>query len=473
MEFATLIHEPWWSLLQILLVGAGASLLLKVDARALGLRAVAVAWVLGSLLVGATVLACGFAESLIAARWIVGFGALGLLAPVILAIRRNKGIPALDPFLLLVAVAVGTWLVLRQVAWFDMPFEGDEQTIWTSKASAIFDAGGFNDTYRGYLGRAVHHPDYPPLNPLLQLWMRIGQGAEFEGWLRWPTYGFDLAALLYLAGAVRARVEEPVAALLVAGAFAATCIGVQPAEADGMVRLGLLMAVDGAVALLSGRHGIAKMTIPLGLALLVASKHEGSALAVVIALAIVLTRLVARPPLATPGIQRRVVKAFLLPAALVAGIWAWNNALGIGSDLFNPGERRGLFANLIAVGGDRMGTLLHWFTRDFLLAARASSFGLFLAIASTALVCRSAQRADIVMPALTALGGTLLYLLVFLGTPHDLSWHWGTAGPRVLGHLNFVAVLWAATALGVRIEAQRAARAADERGRARSDSSPR
>lgn len=459
--------------MQLLLVGAGACALARTDFRGLGLRAIAVAWVFGSLLVGAAVIACAFANNLTVARWIVGLAALALVVPVAMRFRRPSTPTAGDVVLLLAVAAMAAWLVVRWVSWFDVPLEGDELTIWSSKATALFDAGGVNDTYRSYLGRAVHHPDYPPLNPLLQLWMRIGHGTAIEGWIRWPVHGFDLAALLYLAGAVKARVDGPVAPLLVAGAFAATCIGPHYAESDAMIRLAMLMAADGAAALLTGRDGAARVAFPLGLTLLVASKHEGSALAVVIALAIVLSRLCGRPRVETRGVLRRMVASFAVAAVVVGGVWAWNGALGLGNDLFKPGERQGLMPNLLAVGGERIGTVLDWFAGDFLLAPRKSAFALLLAVASTVLIWRSARRVEVILPALAALGGTALYLLVFLGTPHDLAWHWGTAGPRVLGHLNFVAMLWAAAALGVRLQAQRAARADASCGPDPSDSSRR
>ena len=145
-----------------------------------------------------------------------------------------------------------------------------------------------------------------------------------------------------------------------------------------------------------------------------------------------------------------VTPAFLVGAAVAAAVWGWNASLGLHNDLFRPGDGGGLFSQLVAVGGDRAPDLLRWFGTDYLLAPRASSFLVLLGLASTLLVWRELRDPRVLLPGLVTLGGCALYVLVFLGSPHDIDWHWGTAGPRVIGHVNFAAALWAASALGLR-----------------------
>src|SRR5262249_50100080 len=55
----------------------------------------------------------------------------------------------------------------------DVMVDSDEARIWAAKAKVLFEGGGFGPEFRTavHAQRVVWHPDYPPLNPLLQLWV--------------------------------------------------------------------------------------------------------------------------------------------------------------------------------------------------------------------------------------------------------------------------------------------------------------
>ncbi|MAB89581.1 MAG: hypothetical protein VX913_14390 [Planctomycetota bacterium] len=421
---------------QIFVVGLGLCVVCGWDLRALGLRGPAIAWVVGAFAVAAVVLVAGFAECLVGARVVVGLLSVVLGVSVVLRPAWRARLPRVtvdrtDPVRAALVVVLGAWLLSGWLYSSDYPLTGDEDRIWAARAVAARQAGGFGDGYQAALdveAQQVGHGDYPPLNSLLQLWAMLGAGGDLGNRTRLPILLFDLASLLFLVGLLRMRTRGWLGVLVAVGPFLTVWYGSPTASADRLVALGALMSMSGP-------------TLPLGLALMVCAKHEGAALAAVLAVSLALTRVMARPR--DPWCARNVLSGYLLAGALLAGIWAWNAACGLSNDI----AASGLFTRLIEVGPDRLGVLLAYLWDDFLSAPTASALLLPLAVGASVLRPSSLRHPHVMLPALVASGASLAFFVVFLATPHGLAWHWDTAGPRVFSQLTLVTALWAGCAL--------------------------
>lgn len=454
MELTELLSHPVVSLAEVFVVGAGLLTAFGIDLRRLGLRGVALAWVTGALTVATVVLIAGFGGSFHASRLAVGVMAIALVVVCLLKRAPRVDKPAHThrlPGMALsftVALMVG-WVLFGCARSLDRPLVGDEIHIWWGRARLALQLGGFGPSYSeavGGSGFLIAAPDYPPLNPLLQIWMSIDR--ELSGTImRWPIQMFDIMAILFLAGRLKESVHPGAASLLLAGTFLTSTYALPSSYSDRMVALGVLMAVDGASTVLSGRADQRWISLPIGLALMVASKHEGSALSLVVLLAIGTTMLLARPrPRIGGAATLRLVTAFSLAAAIVAAIWAWNHALGLGNDLLELSPAAG--STGFSARLDRAVTVAGRFFSDFALVPSASGLLLILAVVLSVVRGSIGREVAILVPAATAVGGSVMFLLVYVFTPHNLLWQWESSGSRVLGDLNLVAATWAGAVLG-------------------------
>src|SRR5262245_49252914 len=122
---------------------------------------------------------------------------------------------------------------------------GDEGNLWSMKAKALYvdwPLGVFRDGQR-----AQSHPDYPLLNPLLQAWVYSQLGAVDQFANRVPIQLCTLSLWLATCAAVRRLLSPWLGALLLLpllldAEFRSAC---STAYADGMVALGLVLALDG------------------------------------------------------------------------------------------------------------------------------------------------------------------------------------------------------------------------------------
>lgn len=419
---------------QILVIGLGLCVAAGLDLRALGLRAPAIAWTVGAFAVSAVVLVCGLFGWFPAARVVVGASSVVLVALMAcrtawrgrlprLVVDRVHAIPAI------IALVVGAWLVTGWMYVSDYPLRGDESGIWNARAVVAKDAGGFGSEYQAALdpdAQRIGHPDYPPLNSLLQLWTSLCADEDPGTHVRLPILVFDLVSLLFLVGMLTMRTCGWLGLLIAAGPFLTTWYGSPTASSDRLVALGLLMAMD-------------RRAFPFGVALMVCAKHEGTALALVLAVALAVVAICARPR--EGWSPRRILSGYLVGGGLLTGIWGWNVAYGLTNDVADGG----LFARLLEEGPGRAGTLAEMAWSDFITAPGASALLLPLAVFFSVMRPTALRRPDVMLPALVSLGGTVALLLVFLATPHGLLWHWDTAGPRVLSQVSLVTALWAAT----------------------------
>ncbi len=426
------------------LLAALAPVLLGVLAlRALGLRwrddpLGAAAWsvVLGALVLGAAV-QIALELRLPHAHWwmlpippAVAGWFLGRRADPAPAARSTVGV-GFGAF-----VALGVLLCLAfAAAGMDRPcIEGDEGNIWSLKAKSLL-----VDWPAGFAAAQVHnlHPDYPQLNPLLQAWVYsltgVPEFVQFEN--RWPVQLCDVALFVAVAAALRRRLAAPAAAALAAlvlfePEFHAL---LRTAYADGMVALGLVVAVDGFLRWRDTgdrRHG---WLAGFGLAFALWSKNE------------------AMLHLACAGVAAVIVRArgsrprdlvLLLPAVVViANNAIWNRRHGLASDLFgaNP-TGKSMFALMAEQWPDRVPVLLQ--EALALLVAPGHAHVVFALLAAAAvLVPRALAGRAHALPAL-ALGGAFVGLhVVYVGSFLPLRFHLDTSYTRVLFQLLPAAVV--------------------------------
>lgn len=368
-----------------------------------------------------------------------------------------------------VAVVLALLLTVDRIARADatVVVRGDEAAIWSSRAKALWAAGGLNDAYGAIAAQRVgiEHADYPLLDPLLQLHAFAAAGRVLHVENRLPMQLCGLATLLVLAGGLRRRCHPGLAAVLLLLVATSTRfdLSLRFAEADGMVALGLLVTLDALERFVRQPRRAWLALAGLGLAFTVGAKHEGSllALAVVAGAAAcpafrAALRGAARAPrpapapapaartvgsASGPGASSRAALACLAPAALlVAAGWAVNALFGFENDMVEGRSPWPLVARVVSQAPERLGPALSAMG-SHLVGEGPDSHRLLLAFLVLALLFP--RRLLLPSPAgLVLLLALLGYTAVYVGTPHDLAWHARTSLPRLLLHLLPAAALW-------------------------------
>ena len=316
------------------------------------------------------------------------------------------------------------------------PMMGDDASIWTIKARLLYDVGGLNAEYRARtLPYFESHPDYPLLNPLLQLWAFAHSGELQMVEARFPIQVFAFALVLAWASALR-RVLRPGAAaalVLVLYALSSSAELVHLALADQMVALGLLVAVDAGLRWLQGGGAAWARLCALALAFLACSKNEG--VLYVFAFLSAGALCWRWPGRARPSARTLVWLALPL-VTIAAGVWT-DAHFGFANDH----ARAGAVGVLVERGPERLAPLLAYFARLFFLRPGENSglYGELLVL--SALVPLRLLRARLRLP--TLLLWMLLpgWALIYLCTPHDLTWHLVSSAPRLTYHALAVVAL--------------------------------
>ncbi|HTE06087.1 MAG TPA: glycosyltransferase family 39 protein, partial [Planctomycetota bacterium] len=359
---------------------------------------------------------------------------------------------------------------------------GDEGSIWTAKARALWTAGGLDARFAELAHRefGIWHQDYPPLDPLLQVYAAqlAGRPLDFEN--RLPVLLFLPALLLLLAGALR-RCARPALAGLLLVAFATCTMTVdvaQQAYADALVAVGMLALLESVRRW--RREGTTAWLALASVAAtaLVFSKNESRMLLLAAALGgaaawwahrraagtreqvegsvRVDLRVERRPHGAAPVRLRAADAVWLLPPlAVLVAITAVNARFGFANDLLASSDGRGPLERLAGQGAGRVAEVLRLCAGALLAACRDSS----LLVAGCALLVLLFPRHLLaprapgeVRPDRSAWSLTLLlaacgYLLVFLGTPLDVAWHVRWSVPRLCFQLLPVAAVCLAAGL--------------------------
>jgi len=330
------------------------------------------------------------------------------------------------------------WFAL---AGMDRPcIEGDEGNIWSLKAKSLLVDWG-----DGFAAAQVHnlHPDYPQLNPWLQAWVYVLTGTpdfvQFEN--RWLVQLCDVALFVAVAAAVRHRLRPLPAALLAAlvllePEFQSLC---RTAYADGMVALGLVVAVDGFLRWRdSGSRGHAWLA-GIGIAFALWSKNETMLYLASAGIAAVLVRLWCAP-LRSGWVGKNVV--LLAPAAaVIANTVLWNRRFGMQSDLMgaNP-TGKSMFRLMAEQWPERIPALLNEAWQSMIALGHTHAvFGVLLL--ALVLVPRTAFGRELALPVLATLGAYVGMHVVYVGSFLPLRFHLDTSYLRVLFQLLPVVIV--------------------------------
>ncbi len=440
LRMAWALSAPW-------LVGS-----LAMRALGLGPAGDRLRWLARSWAIGALLLALSLWAALVAGLpscfwpWLpLGFAPLWLLARGRVADPATTTAPVRPMHLCLrLVLGLGLALALLQIAAsFSYPCVlGDEANWWALKAKSLFvdwPEGVFEASQRH-----SWHPDYPMLNPLLQAWVyaQFGEIAHFAN--RLPIQACGIATLLLLAGALRRRVGDAFAALLLLPfalepEFEHVC---GTAHADGMVGLGLLMALDAWLdrAEGAGPRGAAAVAAA-GAAFALWSKNEAMLyFALFFGVWLVATAFGRLPR------PSRLAAWTFVPIVVVVLQRVWNDVFSLRNDLLGGGENS-VGALLARQWGERAWPVLHAFADALCVPTRlhVALLPLFLALVAKALLRGGARLpARLWTPALALAGAVVALHVIYIGSYLQLDFHLATSQRRVLFQLVPTSLLWIA-----------------------------
>jgi len=357
------------------------------------------------------------------------------------------------PWPLVVAVAALAAVTIDRLAVVDARavIRGDEAQIWAAKAKVLFHLGRIDERFGENAKRAgfVLHPDYPALNPLLQVWAFVVWGGASDVVGRIPIQAFTLAVVFALAGALRRTLRPGVAAACLGLGLPSLAVPpiVETADSDVMVALGLLLAFDAWTSFAASAEGRDLARAAIGLALAAGSKHEGELLAVVSvaagAVAMARDRELRRRLFPTP----LRLSWLALPAAAIGGTWLANFLHGFSNDLVSNPTGKPFWVLAFAQLPDRAAPVARAFAGEILLDVGATRLVLLAFLATCVLAPRVAFAGARLAPALALLLAIGVELLVFVGSYAPLEWHLSTALLRVFSQLVPAASLVNAQAL--------------------------
>ncbi len=317
----------------------------------------------------------------------------------------------------------------------------DEAEIWASKAKVLFATPGFD--IRHPLHFFVQHPDYPLLDPLVQVLSFANAGAVLHHENRLPIQMFALALLALLSAALSRRAHGLIGNLaLVAFAGSSFAFQAPTAYADTMLACATLACVDCLLRWRESGNAAWWRVGCIAMAAMLATKNEGAMLAVVVVFVFTCDQVITR-------VRRPRLKDLawlLVPGSTFVLGSAFNRYYDLRNDLLDPaaGGGKGLLERVVGqvpthaqpvaehYGGMLIDANLH----------RLLPLALCAAVLLHALpIWRRQVAAGAVLPAATFALATLGYMTVFVGTHSDVHWHLGTAADRTLQHVLPLAVL--------------------------------
>jgi hypothetical protein len=325
---------------------------------------------------------------------------------------------------------------------------GDEGNIWTAKAKVLHVAqDSLGPVFRQEASLFVQHPDYPLLNPLLQLGTFEFTGRLTAADSRLPIQAVMLALILMTASALRRFVRPAVAAALLLALFTTDMSRflAGSAYADHLVMFGILGAIDAWSRYRATREDVWFRLACLAMVFAILAKNEGSMLCLLAVLVIGTLRFVGilvGPVLPGAWCERAWLVA---PAAAVLAVQAHNAVLAFRNDLFDPAvDSSGFSGRLVAQFAEHVGPVLGYAWREILVAPATTHLvfgGLFVGMAATILVPGRRPRAEVLVPLLCTLGALAVYQLVFVATPYEIDKHLPAASVRVAMHVAPLSVL--------------------------------
>jgi len=435
----------------LLLLGGSFLRRLGLSSRADRLSWIGYALLSGALLLGALVLlvlVCGARPG----PWSMSLLALTAVALLLLVPgsrpRRAAGERAprvgrgeLVVFLLVVAAALFAALDRIVDANASAIVLTDEAWLWASRAKLAF-RFGIGERF-GELARPplVWHPDYPALNPLLQIAVFGFAGEVTAAANRLPIQAQSLAMILILAGALRRVVRPAVAAIFVLLVVTTTEMHLRtaPAMADMMVAVGLLAVADGWL-----RRDLTLTAVAL--TYLAWSKHEGTLHIVALVAALAAVRLLRRDDFLGTVSARRLAALFAAPAAVLLATWLFNHHHDLKNDLVSDFEVGRLLGEPDQADRPRALQVGSFLLTDVLLSPRATRLLFVLPLILLLSHGRRLWRGALAVPGLAMALIAAGYTAVFLWTPLSIEFHLASAGVRVYSHLLPAVALWTAAA---------------------------
>lgn len=336
----------------------------------------------------------------------------------------------------------------------DVLVSSDEAVIWAAKAKVLFHTGGFGAEFRAAtrMPEVLAHPDYPPLNPLLQLWVHAHAGEIVHVESRLPMQVFALAGILVAASALRRRARPLVAALFL------LCIGTlgrfytYQVFSDALIAIGLVACwdlwqryqEDGALVWLR----LLGCTAPL----LVWSKNEGTLHVLVFGIALGVAALARGVRLPEPRERWRAL-AWCVPlfASILYLSW-FNGHFGLVNDLWLgsgglpdqdglPADAPGFTGLALERAGQNVGPIVTHFAQ-LIVQAQLTRYLLLAFLVLLVASPRSALGRGRAVFTLGLLLGLLGYMAVYLGTHWEVEVHLAHSAHRLVYHLTPAAGLW-------------------------------
>lgn len=360
-----------------------------------------------------------------------------------------------------IAVAIAVLITLEAVLRGSLSavVGGDEGAFWSLRAKAIFLGGGFGEGYRELVhDRVIPHADYPPLNPLLQLWVFVVEGRVTHVANRLPIQCTAVALILAEASALRAAVREygvrgvdSVLLFLLLGVGGFTQ-ATRSGYADIFVALGALLALDGYRRFrATGTRAWLRLSA-LGLTTAVFAKHEGAILlGVCLSCALGSAALgVLRGRTRGGNAQargRELAVAFGVPLLGLAVVWGSNWTLGV--EFSRSQGAAGFEALGYAVR--RIPAIASYAFHEVLLDTGRSQL-VFLSLGLVLLLApRWVRRPGSLLPIFVILLWGLSYVAILALLRSDVGWQLQTAAGRMAFHLVPAAILIAGSAIAVGI----------------------
>jgi len=332
-------------------------------------------------------------------------------------------------------------------------FEHDEGSFWSLKAKALFLSGGFGPAFRELVSfpNFSHNMDYPPLSPLLQVFVFAHAGEVTHVANRLPIQLCAPAVILVLASGLRRGVRPAIAAalLLVFSASSGLQNVALRAEGDLMVTLGFLVAFDAWIRWRRTDDGIWLRLCAIAVAFLLWSKHEGLLLtgAGLGALAIAALR-APRPALAR--LRPRTGHLWLLlPIAAIASTRILNSLNETSNWVTAGAEGESPFSILVASFVANTGEVLSFFANRVVFAPGHSGLVipcLFLLVLAFPL---RLWKSELRYPTLALLLAMAGYLLVFIGLLSEMARLLHLSAGRLAFHLVPSIILWIGAASGL------------------------
>ncbi len=306
-------------------------------------------------------------------------------------------------------------LVLVVIALGSPTDEWDPRSIWLFHARRIFLDGTLYAQLDGYA--PFSHNDYPTLVPLL-----MATSAKLVG--HWNELFPKAAATLLLLPALL-LIARTLRAWWVAALFAFVVLKVggtwlADGYMDALVGVYAVASLATALSLVRGPAGPGRWKDVLAYVLVTAvlglTKNEGLVLAVLVAVAVTATHLLHARRFA------RVLPVAVLVALLPLLAWKLTlSAAQMGNDLASSDLKGQLLARLPNLSASLL--ILKKLFRDLALLPLL-----------VMLVCwrRTWGSSAVLAAAVAGLAYAAVLHLVYLGTPHDLSWHLATSASRTV-----------------------------------------